>query len=156
LAGPAGIGKSSLANALRGPVAERRGLLIAGKFDLYRREIPHAAFAAALQSLAHQLAAEASERLALLRRQLQESVGRIGRVLIELARDLQLLLGECPPVPALLPAEARQRLAVAVARLLGAMAARERPLVLVLDDLQWIDAGSDFLLEALLRASEPE
>src|SRR6202162_2714410 len=51
VAGYSGIGKSSVVHELHKVLVPPRGLFASGKFDLYKRDIPYATLAQALQSL---------------------------------------------------------------------------------------------------------
>ncbi len=148
--GAPGVGKSALVPELHRPLALDGGYLVRGKFDLYRGHVPYAGFASALGSLLRQVASESEERRAGWRRTLSEALGPLAAVVAELTPELTKLLGELAPVPRLEPLETQQRLALAVRRFLLAAARHAQPLVLFLDDLQWADAGSRYLLEELL------
>jgi hypothetical protein len=156
LAGAAGIGKSSLTGVLREEVARRGGYLVEAKFDPHLCERPYSGFTAAFSALIDQILTESPGRLAGWREQLRTSLGAIGQVLSGLAPNLAHVVDDFPPVPPLGAREARERLALAVTRFVRAMARPAHPLVLFLDDLQWADAGSLFLLGTLLRSGEPE
>ena len=62
VSGYSGIGKSSVVNELHKALVPRRGLFAAGKFDQYKRDIPYATLARALQTLVRQILAGASGR----------------------------------------------------------------------------------------------
>ena len=84
---------------------------------------------------------------------LRADLERLGPGAAALARFLPAARGAVPdldPSPALGPDEERFRLYEAVAGLLLATAV-ERPVLLVLDDLQWADTGSLALLRYVLR-----
>ena len=154
LRGAPGVGKSALVPELHRPLALDGGYLVRGKFDLYRGHVPYAGFASALTSLLRQIASESAERRDGWRRTLCEALGPLAAVIGELTPELGKLLGELAPVPKLEPLETQQRLGLAVRRFLLAAARHARPLVLFLDDLQWADAGSRYLLEELLLATQ--
>jgi len=149
VSGQAGTGKSALVDTLRPAVAESSGYLAMGKFDLYS-ERPYAGWTAALGSLIEQMLVESDVHLAQWRKRISAAVGPIAAALFELAPDLAYLIEDAPPIPSLDPRPTRERLALALERLLGAVVAPEHPLVLFLDDVQWIDSGSQFLLEHVL------
>ncbi len=148
--GAPGIGKSSLIPELYQPLALDGGYLTRGKFDLYRRHLPYAGFASALRSLLRQIETENATRREEWKRALLLALGPLSGALSEFLPELSSLLGELPQVPRLDPGAAKQRLSSAVRRLIRVAADRARPLVLFLDDLQWADAGSRFLMEELL------
>jgi hypothetical protein len=150
LSGPPGVGKSGLIRALRGSLARTGGYLAIGKFDQYRRDIPYAGFAQALESLTQQILTESEERLAGWRAQLHGTLGALAGVLAQMVPDFGIVLGEVTPVPSLGPSETRERLSLALQRLIQVLATPAHPFVLCLDDLQWADAGSRDLLRDLL------
>jgi len=152
--GGPGAGKSSLVQALRADVVQRRGHLIAGKFDRYRSARPYAGFTQAIEGLAHQLLVESDESLRTWSERLRSSLGALASVVSGLVPDFAFVLGETEPVPPLGPKETRARLALTVQRLLTGCAAPDRPLVLFLDDCQWADAGSAYLLHEITQDFE--
>ena len=156
LAGPAGIGKSSLPSVLRERLARSGGYLAEAKFDPELRERPYAGFAAAFAAWVEQILPEPRERHAMWAETIRASVGPIGQALLGLAPNLTYLISDFPALPTLPAHEARERLTLAVLRFVRAVARTAHPLVLSLDDLQWADAGSLALLGALLRSTEPE
>jgi predicted ATPase len=147
--GEAGVGKSALVDALRPRIVEARGYLALGKFEL-GRERPYGAWIAVVESLAQQILIESDARLERWREELRAGLGNIARVLVDLVPDLGVILGDVPAVPPLGSSETQARFALALQRLLRAYAAHARPLAIFLDDLQWSDAGSRFVLEELL------
>jgi PAS domain S-box-containing protein len=150
LAGPPGIGKSSLLADFEGPVAGFGGYLARGKFDP-TREQPYAAFVEAFTGLVEQILTESEPRLRQWRARIEAALGGVGRVVCELVPNLQLIIGEQPEVPELEPHEARNRLHLALARFLSAFCEEEQPLVIVLDDLHFADRSSLALLRALVE-----
>ena len=154
LSGGAGAGKSALVRELLRPIARRRGLYVAAKFEQLERRLPYLTFAQAFGELARDLLVESAEQIAAWRRRLAAAVGPHGALVIELVPDLGLILGPQPVAPALPPHEAEARLRQVLRRLIGAFAAAEHPLALFLDDLQWADAASLALLDELLTGGD--
>ncbi len=151
LAGPAGVGKSALAAELRGPVGRRSGRLLTGKAELRRSSTPYAPVVQALQQLAASLhaQAEAGEEGARTARRLQEALGSNTRVVTDLCPELEPLAGTAPPLPALGPIETENRFCLTLRAFVQALATAERPLVLLIEDLQWVDPASLRLLRVL-------
>ena len=154
LSGPPGIGKSALPGELSEAIASSGGYLACGKFDLYRRDRPYAALVSAFQSLVEQILTESDSRLQVWRVELLAAFGNIGQAMADLVPDLGLILDDLLPIPRLGALETRQRLGLAVRRFLRACATKDHPLVLLLDDLQWADAGSRYLIEDLLVSDD--
>lgn len=156
VAGYSGIGKSSLVQQVRGPVTEAHGYFASAKDDRYQRDIPYATLARAVDGLLQQILTEPPERVEQWRVALREALGSNGRLIVELLPRLELLIGPQPGVPALPPSEAQQRFQRVFGRFLGAFARREHPLVLFLDDLQWVDPASLALVSHLLASPDVE
>ncbi len=150
VSGHSGIGKSALVDALRKPIVARHGYLISGKFDQYQRDIPYATIAQAFRELVRQLLAESEVRIAGWRQQIQAAVGVNGQLIVDVLPQVELIIGPQAPVPALPPAEAQNRFRMVFRQFVTVFASEGHPLVLFLDDLQWIDAASLALVEHLL------
>jgi DNA-binding SARP family transcriptional activator/energy-coupling factor transporter ATP-binding protein EcfA2 len=181
ITGEAGSGKTTLLNAIaRQAVARHPDLLVAGgRCDAYAGEgQPYQPFVEIVQMLAgewealpwaDQLTTESRSRLAQALPEIAQALGETAPDLLqrvvnraELAQRVQdqsertrplpawqktLRDSASPAVPASLETSAWYE---QVARFFAALA-RQRPLVLLLDDLQWIDAGSVALLFHLAR-----
>jgi serine/threonine protein kinase len=156
LSGPPGSGKSTLLHELRGALPESGGYLAAGKFDLYRRDVPYAGLLSALGALIQQILTESEARVERWRERLAGALGGVAGALIEHLPDLGIILDGAPPVPNLGPVETQARLALAVRRFIRACAQKTHPLVLFFDDMQWADPGSFELLDGLLRHAEAD
>jgi PAS domain S-box-containing protein len=149
VAGYSGIGKSSLVHELQRPIVRERGYFIAGKFDQYLRDIPYATLAQAFRELMQQLLAESEARIDAWRRQIQDAVGINGQLIVDVLPQVELIIGKQPPVQALPPAETQHRFRMVFRQFLEVFTHKEHPLVLFLDDLQWIDRASLALIEYL-------
>ncbi len=152
--GPAGTGKSALLRGLLGPAVAAGATFAAGKFDQVERDIPYAALAAALEMVVRRRLAEPEAAWLGWRARIAAALGPAARLVCELVPGLGALLGPQPPVPDMPPAESAQRFQGLMLRLVRALAAPGRPLVLVLEDLQWSDAATLQLVELLLGSGE--
>src|SRR5215469_6467733 len=150
VSGYSGVGKSSLVNELHKVLVPPRGLFASGKFDQYKRDIPYATLAQAFQSLVGQLLSKSEAELRDWRAAFQEALGPNGQLVVDLVPELNLLIGEQPPVPELPPQDVQRRFQLVFRRFISVFARREHPLALFLDDLQWLDAATLDLLEDLL------
>ena len=150
VSGYAGIGKSSLVNELHKVLVPPRGLFASGKFDQYKRDIPYATLAQAFQSLVRLLLSTSEIELRSWRDALCEALGPNALLIVDLVPELKHIIREQPPVPVLPPQEAQRRFQLVFRRFIGVFTRPEHPLVLFLDDLQWLDAATLDFLEDLL------
>src|SRR6202140_1364366 len=154
VSGYSGIGKSSLVDALRKPIVMKHGYFAAGKFDQYQRDIPSATITQAFRELVRQLLAESAARIAGCRQQIQAAVGTNGQLIVDVLPQVEIIIGPQSPVPALPPTETQNRFRMVFRQFVTAFTSEDHPLVLFLDDLQWIDAASLALIEHLLTHPE--
>lgn len=149
--GPSGIGKTALIAELHIPVTAQRGFFIAGKYEQLRGSTPYSGLGLALRQLVRQLLARSDAELESWRQAISAALGTSAATLLPIVPDLALIIGESAPVCEISGMEARYRLERALEGLLSVFAARQHPLVLFLDDVQWADAASLELLAALAR-----
>jgi len=131
-----------------------RGLFASGKFDQLKRDIPYSTLAQAFQSLVRSLLSKSVAELANWREALLQALGPNGRLMTDLVTELNLIIGDQPPVPELEPQQAQRRFQLVFSRFIGVFATAEHPLALFLDDLQWLDAATLDLLEDLLTQGD--
>ena len=154
VAGYSGAGKSTLVAELHKPIVARRGHFIDGKVDQFRREVPYAALVAALRGLIQQVLAEPAVRLETWRKRIAEALGDNAQIIVDLVPQLHLIVGAQPRPPELPAEQAQHRVHRSVRQFISVFTQPEHPLVLFLDDLQWIDAGTAALLVHLLSAPQ--
>jgi PAS domain S-box-containing protein len=152
--GYSGIGKSCVVNELQKAVIPSHGLFAAGKFDQNKRDIPYATLAQVFQSLIRTLLGKTEIELSQWRRALSDALGQNAQLIVHLVPDLELVIGEQPPVPDLPPQDARTRFQAVFQRFIAVFASDEHPLTLFLDDLQWLDLATLDLFEHLVTHSE--
>jgi predicted ATPase/signal transduction histidine kinase len=151
VSGYSGIGKSSVVNELHKAIVLPRGIFISGKFDQHKRDIPYATLSQAFQTLIRREILSKSEvELDRWRSAIRDAVGLYGQLMVNLIPEVELVIGEQPPIPELPPTEADNRFHRVFRAFLGVFASKEHPLALFLDDLQWLDAATLKLLEHLL------
>ncbi|MEV4610674.1 AAA family ATPase [Neorhizobium sp. LMR1-1-1.1] len=149
VSGYSGIGKSSVINELHRFLVPPRGIFAAGKFDQYKRGIPYATLAQAFRSLVNQLLSQDEGSLSVWRTAIGGALGINGQVMVNLVPDLELIIGPQPPLAELTGGEAQNRFRQAFRQFVSVFARPEHPLVLFLDDLQWLDAATLDIFEDL-------
>jgi predicted ATPase/signal transduction histidine kinase len=152
IGGYSGIGKSSIVNELYKPVTRRRGYFISGKFDQLKRNVPYSALVTAFRGLVQQILCESNAQLIEWRKRLTMALGKNARVLLDLIPEIEHILGALPAVPELGPVETQSRFQMALASFFDVICQPAHPVTLFLDDLQWVDAASLKLLQALFGA----
>jgi len=154
VSGFSGVGKSSVVNELRKAMMPRRGLFAWGKYDQQKRNIPFASMAQVFSNLVIPLLGQEETELSRWRNRIREAVGEDGQLVINLVPELAMVIGPQPPVPALSPREERNRFHDVLQRFVEAFARAEHPLVLFIDDLQWLDNSTLDWLEEIWGRSD--
>ena len=150
ISGYSGIGKSSLVSELHNAITRARGIFSSGKFDQYKRDIPYAPLAQVFQSLIQQILCKSEREVEYWRDAITAALESNAQLIIDFIPELELIIGKQPSVPALALNEATNRFQTTFRQFLGTFAQPGHPLVLFLDDLQWIDISSLKLLEYLI------
>ncbi|MEM7018301.1 MAG: AAA family ATPase, partial [Pseudomonadota bacterium] len=149
--GPAGIGKTSLIRGCRQPLTTARGNFGEGKFDQLQQATPYLALKQALNAMVRQLlASESDEALAAWRQRLEDEFGQNTGVLLDIAPELEKVIGPQPDASELPAMQTRNRLLWIFRQALQMFCRPESPLVIFLDDLQWADAASLDLLATVV------
>jgi len=154
VAGYAGIGKSALIHEVQKPITGKRGYFIKGKFDQYQRNVPYFAWGQAFSSLIDYLLMENEAQLKTWKATILKAVGLNGKVLADVIPNLERVIGPQPDVAELGGQEAQNRFNYVFQSFVRVMAQKDHPLVIFLDDLQWIDSASLNLQKVLL--SDPD
>jgi PAS domain S-box-containing protein len=154
VSGYSGVGKSSIVNELHKVLVPSRGFFASGKFDQYQRDIPYSILAQAFQSIVRPILGQGEAELGRWRVSLQKALGPNGALMFNLVPELKLIIGDQPPVADLSPLETQERFQKVFRQFVAVFARKEHPLVLFLDDLQWLDTATLELLKDL--ATHPD
>ncbi|MBV1920099.1 MAG: AAA family ATPase, partial [Pseudomonadales bacterium] len=154
VSGDAGIGKSELTRELHKHTLTNNGLLISGKCNQYNQNQPYSVLIQAFSTLAEELLSKNSETQQHWRQTLNNALGNNAAVITEIIPDLALILGDIPAFEPLPNSESEQRLHITFTSFVKALSTREHPLVLLLDDLQWVDHSTLKLLTQLIINDE--
>ncbi|MCP4131782.1 MAG: serine/threonine-protein kinase PknK, partial [bacterium] len=150
VSGEPGIGKSVLIKEIDRPVVANKGYFISGKFEQYGRDVPYSAIIQALRGLVRHILSESWERIDSRKRSILKALGSGGKVVTDVIPEVELIIGKQPEVPELNPEEAQNRFTLIFKNFIKVFAVKEQPLVLFLDDLQWADRGSLYLMEEMI------
>ena len=154
ISGYSGVGKSSIVSELHKVLVPSRGLFASGKFDQYKRDIPYSTLAQAFHSVVRSILTQGEEEIDRWRRSLLDALGPNGALIVNLVPEVELIIGNQPPVVDLSPLETHERFQMVFRQFVGVFAQREHPLVLFLDDLQWLDTATLELFKVL--AAHPD
>ncbi len=150
VSGYSGVGKSALVQELYKPITAKRGYFISGKFDQFQRNIPYSAIADALRQLMQHLLSEPDEQLQQWRSQLLNALESNGQLIIDVIPEVELIIGKQSPVADVGATEAQNRFNRVFQQFIRVFCSKEHPLVIFLDDLQWIDSATLKLIELIL------
>ncbi len=146
--GEPGVGKTTLIDELRPLVTAADGWFVAGKFEQYRDDQGYGLYQA-FRAVSQLLLAEPEEELADVRDWLLNLLGPNAGLVTAMSPEFAALLGVVPEVGD--PVTAATRSLQAGLAILRAAASRKRPLVLVLDDLQWASPRTLSFLDLVFR-----
>jgi PAS domain S-box-containing protein len=154
VAGYAGIGKTTLVHEVHRFIAEKNGFFIEGKFDQLQRNVPYYAWIQAFTGFVNSLLMESEAEIAHWRGCILNAVGNKGKVLTDVIPNLELILGVQTAVAELDGIGAQNRFSYLFQEFVKAIATKERPLVIFLDDMQWIESASLKLFETLIKDND--
>ncbi len=155
IAGEAGMGKSALVEQLTRilPAADLQFTI--GKSDLLQKGIPYAPFRAALGTLMARILSENTAALRATQARLIADLAGYGRLLVDLVPEAAFLLDDGVPLPDVSATLAQVRIGRVILQAAAAIARPDAPLVLFLDDLQWIDDASLGVIRSFLNEAPP-
>jgi hypothetical protein len=149
VSGSSGVGKSSVVNELRRVVVQRRGHFVAGKFQPNERDMPFAPIMRSFRDLVRSILALSDADVHRWREGICQALGANAQLIIDLLPEVELIIGPQEPVASIPPQQAKTRFYGVLQRFVCVLARSEHPLVLFVDDLQWLDRASLDLLQNL-------
>jgi PAS domain S-box-containing protein len=152
--GYSGVGKSSLVHEFLQKRLDTEALVASGKFEELDGEVPYAALRQVIRELSRRILAKNALELGTWRTALESALLPHAALLTELVPELELVLGEQPVLTGLPPDESRNRAFATFGRCLRTFAEKGGPLVIFLDDLQWLDEATIDVVERLMLDPE--
>ncbi len=151
--GDPGSGKTSLAQELKKNVMQCGGYFIEGAFT-EQPDSPYSALTSALSDFARLLITEKKEKFEKWRETIINVLGQNGSIITDLFPAMELVTGRFPDLQELGPGETSNRFGIVLQNFFSCISAKDHPLVLFLDDLQYADDESLKLVETILADSE--
>ena len=154
VSGSAGVGKTVLVGEIHRSVAQKNGWFISGKFDQLRHNIPYSALIQALRGLIREISVANKSGMERWKSRIRAALGHNGQLMTRVIPELEQMIGPQPPLPEMGALESRNRFTAVLLEFIGLFCEKTHPLVIFLDDLQWVDADTLKLVERI--AQHPE
>lgn len=151
ITGQNGIGKSRLAIEFSKYCTENSAIFLSSKLNQHGVQLPNQVVIDALKNLAIYILSQTDESLAEWKKIIQNSVAEIGQLLIDLVPEFAWILEAQPKLPSLNVNQAESRLNFLFYKIIEGVANENHPVVLFVDDMQWMDNASWKNLEILLN-----
>ena len=142
--GSAGSGKTSLVRTAVDSVQERQTVFASAKCEqqVGGNRMPYECLIQIVNELVLKILSKSSVKLRMWQDKLMKAMDVNAGFMTSIFPTLESIIGKQPEVPYLQAAEAVHRLNLTFVRFMSAFTAKRRPLVLLLDDMQWSDTAS--------------
>ena len=149
--GEPGIGKSRLVDELRGHIHSLNGIFCGGKCYQYEFRTPYKVFSEAIDAHIEKVKRLSQEEQELHIKRIKDALGELGGEVVKIAPTITDLIGEPPKLVDLEPEKERIRFLITVTNFIISLSSKDNPLLIFLDDLQWVDEGSLDILGRLVE-----
>jgi histidine kinase len=149
--GYSGVGKSALIRHVKFPILQKKGTLISGKYDQFKKDIPYYAFIEGIKEFIKNLFTESDETIHEWKQRISQVLGENAQLITDVIPQLSRIIDKQIPVPKLQPAEQESRFNMVLLDFIYVFSTSESPLVIFLDDLQWADLSSLNLVKRILE-----
>jgi predicted ATPase/signal transduction histidine kinase/tRNA A-37 threonylcarbamoyl transferase component Bud32 len=150
IAGFSGIGKTALVHEIHQPIVKNQGQFCSGKFDQLKSNIPYSPLIQAFQGMVRHILSGTKDHITYWKEKLLDYLGPNGQIIIDIIPEIELIIGKQKEVPVLAPLDSQNRFNLVFQKFIQIFAAKEHPLVLFLDDLQWADSSTLNFIELLI------
>lgn len=151
LTGPSGIGKTALVNKIHEECAQDNNYFLWITCSLLESNKPYTPIIRAFQDLFKQLLSEGSERIVYWRETFLRGLSPYEGIIAHFIPEIEFIIGKQDKQEQL-PSEAMyQQFLQAILAFMDLFVTRERPLIILLDDLQWADQATIYFMNHLLQ-----
>ena len=149
LTGAIGTGKTALLREIPKLVQQNSGVLSQIRLSLTNTDLPNSGIAAVLSDLVRLVLSQ--ENLQTVGNELADELGSNAHLLFAIAPDMQRIIRNVPGYEGFRnnPLETRSRLIKVIATLLKVLCEKVQPIVICIDNLQWMDTASLEVLQAI-------
>lgn len=148
--GYSGVGKTTVIRELYQPITRSSGYFISGKFEQYNSATPYQGIIQAVEDFIQLLLMEDVKLLDAWKERFAIALEENIKVIAEFIPAIEDIIGSQEPPESMSGIEAENRFQEALYRLFTVMCDDAHPIVLFLDDLQWVDQGSLSLVQNFL------
>jgi tetratricopeptide (TPR) repeat protein len=152
LAGQAGVGKTKILETLGHYARKKSCLVLEGRCVQRKNQTPWSLFQELLSDYMKIFSQYPDGEKAAISRAVKKESGDLGSIIIRMFPPAGILLGKCPQLLALDLEKDKLRSFHAVIRFFLALIRAEKKMVMVLEDLQWVDSLSCSILIDLVGA----
>ncbi|NOY70032.1 MAG: AAA family ATPase [Deltaproteobacteria bacterium] len=142
ISGCPGSGKTRLVEEFKKIKTRSNLYFITGRFGELPENIPYSGIMSAFKDLVGQILTESTEKLTEWRSRFTEALGENAQIIIDAVPELQLIVGQQLRVAEVSPSETQNRFNLTFEKFFRAIGSKDRPLVLFIDDMQWMDHAS--------------
>ena len=156
--GEIGMGKTALVEHFKEVILQSfsntQFFFISGKNDRFSRNTPYSALVSAFSELVRHLLKMDENQLIQWRQKLKSALGENGQLIINVIPEIEWIIGEQPAINNLSPKELQNRFEFVFHKFIMTFAEFENPLIIFIDDLQWIDQTSLKLIQLILTNND--
>lgn len=153
ISGDIGVGKTVLAKKTLADLARSQGTCVSGKFEQYKEEEPYIAVIQVIEYITDVFLTLSEANLDLIKAKLLRSLKKDGSLIAEIAPKVERVIGKQPKVNIDDYRKLKTRLAKAFRDFIQIAAMELEPLVIFIDDVQWIDNPSWEIIKSVYEDS---
>lgn len=152
--GKPGTGKSFLARSLIIPTEQMNGMFASGKCDQFHLTSPYDVISQCFSNIVDQILLLEPREISGYRKELTNSLGFAANILVRMIPKIEPLLDEIRESEREESFDFESTFQFALLQCLRVFSAKNKPFVIFIDDLQWIDSPSLKFLRKALEAKE--
>ncbi len=152
ISGYSGVGKSSLIKEIYKPITTSHGYFMSGKFEQFNN-IPFSAIIQIFTRIIQSLLGESNESIEIWKSKILAALDTNAKIITDIIPELEYIIGKQPDYQELTGQENTNRFLIVFKKFVNVFTAKEHPVAIFIDDMQWADSASLNLLSNLLKDS---
>lgn len=157
ISGYSGIGKTSLIKEIGRKINEKKVYFLKSKYDVLQRVTPLYPIIEIFKSLVKMILGESDEVIKEYEKDFVKALGNNAKIIIDIIPEIQFIIGgPQSDLPILSPSENSYRFYNTFVNFIKVFSSKDIPLIIFLDDVQWIDPASLALLNNIIIENQIE